>query len=204
MKKQLICVLAAAAMLPGATVFAAGSYDPANNNVTVDENAKQTVIIARNTGSKMTDDDIVYVGQNKDGFSAATFMLKKSPAAGVYTIMLGGDGNAVTTGIFFIGNADNFNDNKVELTEIPNYEVESEDGKYVTKAYASDGVIDLANAKSIIVKYGNKSLCTEVGTGGSGDMKLAVELNGIPIENKENVKVWISSTEVSSEPLIIQ
>lgn len=117
--------------------------------------------------------------------------------------MLGGDGNLATTGTFFIGNAENFS-GRIALTEITNYEVESEDGKYVTKAYASDGVIDLAKAKSIIVKYGDKSVCTEVGTVGSGDMKLAVELEGIPIENKENVEVWISSTEVSSEPLIIQ
>ena len=153
----------------------------------------------------MTDNEIVYVGQEDGGFSGASaiFKLKASPDAGVYTIMLGGDGNLATTGTFFIGNADNFSD-KIALTEIPNYEVGSEDGKYVTKAYASDGVIDLANAKSIIVKYGDKSVCTEVGTVGSGSVKLAVELEGIPIENKENVEVWISSTEVSSEPLIIQ
>ena len=41
MKKQLICMLAAAAMLPCATAFAGGGYDAASNNVTVDESTKR-------------------------------------------------------------------------------------------------------------------------------------------------------------------
>lgn len=98
-------MLAAAAMLPCATAFA-GGYDTAANRVSVDA-SKKTVIIARNTGTAMTDDDIVCIAQSNYGvFDAASFMLKENPAVGFYTIMLGGDGNAATKGTFFIGSAE--------------------------------------------------------------------------------------------------
>ena len=207
MKKQLICMLAAAAMLPSATAFAAGSYDADANNVTVNDSSKKTVIIARNTGATMMSDDIVYVGQENEGFSGASaiFKLKAEPAVGFYTIMLGGDGNAATTGTFFIGSAEQF-ENRTELKVIDNYEVESEDKTTVTKAYASDTDIELANVKSIVVTYGEKSVCTELGTvtSGGGTAKLAVELKDIPAANKNDVTVWVSSTEISTAALITE
>jgi hypothetical protein len=97
MKKVLICMLTAAAMLPCATAFA-GRYDAGQNAVIVNAGDKQTVIIARNTGLTMTDDDIVYVGQEESGFPAsnAIFKLKDSPATGFYTIMFGGKDVAAT------------------------------------------------------------------------------------------------------------
>lgn len=76
MKKLLICMLSALAMLQCATAFA-GNYDSTNNQVIVNESAKKTVIIARNTGAVMTDDDIVYVGQADGGFSGASFLIKE-------------------------------------------------------------------------------------------------------------------------------
>lgn len=207
MKKQLICMLAAAAMLPGATVFAAGSYDK-DNKVTIDNTDKKTVMIVRNTGAKMKPDDVVYLGQANSGFSgtSAIFALKENPAVGFYTIMLGGDGDvAAEKSTFFIGTAEDFDD-KTELQELEGYVVESEDGKTVTKAYVSQSAIPLQQAKSIVVKDNTKSACTEFGTvtSGDGNVMLAVKLVGIPVANKDNVQVWISSTEISTEGLITE
>ena len=85
-----------------------------------------------------------------------------------------------------------------------NYEVESEDKTTVTKAYASEDAIELVNAKSIVVTYGDKSVCTELGTvtSGGGTVKLAVELQDIPAADKDNVTVCVSSTEISTAALI--
>ena len=209
MKKQVICMLAAAAMLPCATAFA-GGYDTGTNSVSVNDVSKKTVIIARNTGVKMTTDDIVYIAQKNYGaFNSASFMIKENPAVGFYTIMLGGDGNAASKNVFFIGSATKIEDNfadKIQLTELQNYEIESEDTSTVTKAYVSAGTVTLDNIKSIVVKYGDKYACEEFGTvtSGGGDVNLAVKLEGIPAANKDNVNVWISSTEISTEDLITE
>lgn len=206
MKKNLICMLAAVAMLPGATVFATGSYDASANKVTIDNKDKKTVMIVRNTGATMKHDDVVYLGQANSGFSdtSAIFALKENPAVGFYTIMLGGDSNAAETSTFFIGTEKDFAD-RIELEELEGYVVESEDGKTVTKAYVSQSAIPLQQAKSIVVKDNTKSACTEFGTvtSGSGDVMLAVKLVGIP-KDTTGVQVWISSTEISTKDLIME
>lgn len=76
----------------------------------------------------------------------------------------------------------------------------------MTKAYVSDNTVTLDNIKSIVVKYGNKYACEEFGTvtSGGGDVKLAVKLEGIPAADKDNVNVWISSTEISTKDLITE
>lgn len=205
MKKQLICMLAAAAMLPGATVFAAGSYDESANTVTINDSTKKTVMIARNTGTTMKTADIVYVGQENNGFSGASFMIKENPAVGFYTIMMGGDGD-VTKSTFFIGSTAGFKD-QIKLTALPDYEVK--DGNTVTKAYVSADSVTLDNAKSVVVTYKNEfgndtSVCEELGTvtSGGGNVRLAVKLEGIPADYKDSVNVFISSTEISTKDLI--
>lgn len=209
MKKVLICMLSALTMLQCATAFA-GEYDRVDNNVIVDESTNKTVIIARNTGLTMTDDDIVYVGQEDEGFfgASAIFELKESPAVGFYTIMLGGDNQEATTRTFFIGTEEYLEDNfadRIKLEELEGYAIESEDGTTVTKAYVSQSTIPLQQAKSIVVKYGTQSVCTEFGTvtSGSGDVMLAVKLVGIP-KDTTDVQVWISSTEISTKDLIME
>ena len=203
-------MLAAAAMLPGATVFAAGNYDVSDNKVTIDNTNKKTVMIVRNTGAPMQPADVVYLGQAHSDFfgTSAIFALKENPAVGFYTIMLGGDSNAAEKSTFFIGTAKNLEDNfanKIKLEELKGYVVESEDGTTVTKAYVSQSAISLQQAKSIVVKYGTQSACTEFGTvtSGSGDVMLAVKLVGIPIDTTD-VQVWISSTKISTKDLIME
>ena len=207
MKKLLICMLSALAMLQCATAFA-GNYDSTNNQVIVNESAKKTVIIARNTGAVMTDDDIVYVGQADGGFSGASFLIKEQPQVGFYTIILGGDGEK-SEKTFFIGSAANLEENfanKIELKALSAIEAEDTQNQEVTKAYVSDNTVTLDNIKSIVVKYGNKYACEEFGTvtSGGGDVKLAVKLEGIPAADKDNVNVWISSTEISTKDLITE
>ena len=207
MKKLLICMLSTLTMLQCATAFA-GGYDAGDNKVSVDDSTKKTVIIARNTGVKMTDDDIVYVGQEDSGFSGASFALKENPAVGFYTIILGGDGEK-SAKTFFIGSAANLEENfanKIELKALSAIEAEDTQNQEVTKAYVSDNTVTLDNIKSIVVKYGNKYACEEFGTvtSGGGDVKLAVKLEGIPAADKDNVNVWISSTEISTKDLITE
>lgn len=203
MRKTFICMLSALSMLQCTTSFAAGSYVAAENKVTVNDSTKKTVIVARNTGTKMVDSDIVYVAQSATGFSSANFLLKANPQVGFYTVMLGGDNGTAERGTFFIGTADKFSE-RTALTVIDNYEIESSDKSTVTKAYATAGDIDLAKAKSVVVTYGETSACEELGTVGSGEASatIAVNLAGIPAAYKDNVQVYISSTEISTDALI--
>lgn len=207
MKKQLICILAVAAMLPGATVFAAGSYNAAKNTVSIEDSTKKTVMIARNTGAKMTSNDLVYVGQEDDGFSSVSFTLKENLPMGFYTIMLGGDGKAADKKTFFIGKETNLENNfanKIELTALKEIVDTDANNSTVTKAYVSAAAVDLANVKSIVVKVGEQYVCQEsdIVTSGPGTVMLAVKLEGIPEGDKDNVNVWISSTEISTKDLI--
>ena len=207
MKKQLVCILAAAAMLPGATVFATGSYNPENNEVSINDTTKTTVMIARNTGAKMTSNDLVYVGQEDEGFSNVSFALKENLPVGFYTIMLGGDGKAADKKTFFIGketNLENNFKNKIELTALKEIVDTDANNSTVTKAYVSSASVELANAKSIVVKVGDRYVCQEsdIVTSGPETVMLAVKLEGIPEGDKDNVNVWISSTEISTKDLI--
>lgn len=204
MKKVLVCMLAAASMLSGVTAFASGSYDSANNKVILNDSSKKTVIIAKNTGAKMTDNDVVYVGEAKEGFSAASLLLKANPAPGFYTVMLGGDGSQAEKHVIFIG-ADAMLAGGVQLAEIENYE-ETADGGVVTKAYATDAAIDIAQAKTVVVKYGDSQVCEGLGTvpSGDGSIMLAVKLTDIPEAYKDDVKVAISSATITTSELIVE
>lgn len=207
MKKVLVCMLAAASMLSGVTAFASasGSYDSANNKVILNDSSKKTVIIAKNTGAKMTDNDVVYVGEAKEGFSAASLLLKANPAPGFYTVMLGGDGSQAEKHKIFIG-ADAMLADGVRLAEIENYE-ETADGGVVTKAYATNAAIDIAQAKTVVVKYGDSQVvCEDLGTVTSdgGSIMLAVKLTGIPEACKDDVTVAISSATITTSELIVE
>lgn len=199
MKKQLICVLAAAMMLPSMTAFASGSYESETNTVKVEEADKKTVMVVKNTGEKMVKEDVVYIGQDSDGFSSGTsFALKANPTPGFYTIILGGNGSADKK-TFFIGDAEKFAD-KVQLLELKGYEETATDGT-VTKAYALDNPVDLSKVKSVVVTYGNESVCDSIHTKGTGEAKFAVKLTGIPLADKDKVEVFVSSTEISMEAI---
>ncbi|MDD6762993.1 MAG: hypothetical protein PUD92_05085 [Clostridiales bacterium] len=204
MKKVLVCMLAAASMLSGVTAFASGSYDSTNNEVILNDSSKKTVIIAKNTGAKMTDNDVVYVGEAKEGFSAASLLLKANPAPGFYTVMLGGDGSQAEKHKIFIG-ADAMLEDGVPLAEIENYE-ETADGGMVTKAYATDAAIDIAQAKTVVVKYGDSQVCEDLDTvtGGDGSIMLAVKLTDIPEAYKDDVRVAISSATITTSELIVE
>lgn len=112
MKKQLICVMAAATMLAAApTALAADvSYKPGTaNSVEVNAEGKKTVLITA------SDNTIVYVDQASDVFTAAEdFKLKNGIDDGKYTVKLGSDTGDAVEKVFYIGMTDAEKDIKLE------------------------------------------------------------------------------------------
>lgn len=201
MKKSPIFI-SALILMSGMTAMAAGSYVSDNNSVSINEPNSNTVLIAKNTGSAMQSQDIVYVGQNDAGFTNGTsFMLKNDTTLtdGFYTIVLGSaDGKAAKSTNFFIGNVSTYfaGEGTTELKELANYSVTDESGD-VTKAYVSDDALTLSEIKTIVVTYDDKTVYSSVDaqteiTGG-GSAKIGVKLSGIPAGNADSVKVSISN-----------
>lgn len=201
-------------LLSGVSAMADSTYSSGNQSVTISNsneitvNDYNTVLIAKNTGSKMTPDDIVYVGQNNGGFTSETSFLLNNDAAvltdGFYTIVLGNaSDNTTKTANFFIGDASKYfwDTNTTELTAIKNnddsvYEITDTEGN-VTRAYVSANTLSLSNIKTIVVTYGNTTVYSSVGTelSDSADAEIGVKLSGIP--KNTDVKVGISSKEAT-------
>lgn len=194
MKKFLFCMALTSAVLSGATAMANGSYSSADNSVTITDAQSTTVIITKKKAS-VNDEDIVYVGQNNSGFSAATkFLLKDNPDAGFYTITLGNQTGAPKSTDFVIGNASDVFTAAANLTELPNSEVDN--GDTVTKSFVSDD-ISLSDIKTIVVTCNGKSVyssVTDTELSGSGSAKIGVKISGLT--KNEDVSAYISSVAI--------
>ncbi|MDD6763513.1 MAG: hypothetical protein PUD92_07800 [Clostridiales bacterium] len=198
MKKVLFCMALTSAVLSGATAMANGDYSSDNNSVTITDAGSTTVLITKNTGTAMTDDDIVYVGQNDNGFSAAaTFFLKESPAAGFYTITLGNQTGAPKSADFVIGDASDVFTQEATLTELSDSEVVNADNT-VTKSFVSDAPITFSDIKTIVVTCDGKSVYSSVDSdtelSGGGSAQIGVRISGLT--QGSNVSVYISSDSV--------
>ncbi len=151
MKKQLICTMAAAAIM--STVAAASAlaegvvYDLGNNSVNVQgQAAKKTVLITD------ANDNIVYVDQAVDTFAAATdFKIKSEPTPGVYTIKLGADTGTALEAKFCIGMSSANGD--VELKK-PDADATATnaDGKTINIGYTADNIPEGSYQTLIIEK----------------------------------------------------
>ena len=197
MKKFLFCMALMSVALFGATAMAANEYLPDNNSVTITDAASSTVLITKNTGAAMTDNDIVYVGQNNNGFSAATeFLLKENASDGFYTITLGSQSGTPKSSNFVIGNASAVFTQAARLTELSNSEIVS--GNEVTRSFVSEVDVPLSNIKTIVVTCDGRSVYSSVNADteitGSGSAKVGVKISGLS-ENSE-VSVYISSDPV--------
>lgn len=202
MKKVLICMAAAATVLSGVTAMASDGYSPTENSVTVTDAAgSKAVLIAKNTGSSMTAEDIVYVGQD---VSATEFFLKESPAPGVYTIVLGNASGETRRANFVIGDASEVFTSVAELEVLDGTTVD--DGETMTKAYVSKATIPLSDIKTIVVECDGKSVYNSINastelSGEGGATMVGVKLSGIP-KTSSAVSVYISSVPVSTDGLI--
>lgn len=197
MKKFLFCMALTSAVLSGATAMANGDYSSADNSVTITDAHSTTVIITKKTDT-VTDDDIVYVGQNDNGFSAATsFLLKESPAVGFYTITLGNQSGAAKSADFVIGSASDVFTSKKVLTELPDSEVVNEDNT-VTKSFVADEAVAFSDIKTIVVTSDGKSVYSSVNAAtelaGDGSAKIGVRISGLT--QGSDVSVYISSDSV--------
>lgn len=206
MKKLLICMTVLASLLTGATALASEYDDTANKLTVAEASGAAAVIVAKNTGRAMTAEDIVYADQNSEGFSDTEFLLKTDLEPGFYTVILRSVAGDTKTAKFFVGTLDDFT--KTELKMLPGYELESDqgDGQYVTRAYVSDGPVELGSVKTVVVAAGNRVVYSKVETelSGEGEAMLGVKLSGIPASDKENITVYVSADEVVDSDLITE
>ena len=191
MKKQLICVMAAAAMLAAAPAALAAnvSYNPgtANSVEVTDATNKKTVLITADGGA------IVYVDQASDVFSATEeFKLKSDAADGKYTVKLGSDTGDVETKDFYIGMTNSATDKELKKPET---------GATVTNAdntvnigYRADNITGTYN-KLIVKKSDGNYYGMDVNTlltlhGGS----VGIQFNHVSSE-AEIEGVWLTSRD---------
>lgn len=183
MKKSLICMTAAAAMMFATVTSYASSYDTQKNAASFDEAAgKTTVLIYKGNAATPTAGNIVYVDQATSPFNASTnFLLKAGPTDGEYTVKFGSsDGTSAETS-FFIGMIDT--DKDVQLKKIDGTDGYKEvvDNGVTTYNIGYKATIDIENGyKSLIIKKGNSYMgCTLPSTlSGSGSAEIGIQING--------------------------
>lgn len=200
-KKQLICMMALAALLmTSATAFASTTATSTTGgyNVTTDAaEIKKTVLITNDS-----DGSIVYVGQSDNVNSSATeFLLKADAADGAYTIKLG-DGTATPAMSisFYIGMNEGAGD--VNLTYVG--ESISVDNKK-NIGYKADNV-SIGVYKSVIIKRDGKymgyDLTQQTGTelSGDGNGTLGIQINGVDltVDGSKDMSVWLSTRTFNS------
>lgn len=186
MKKLIVCMSIAAALLSGTVALAAEnvSYDTEDYAVSgISGDTYKTVLITKDDVSG--DESIVYVGQAASGsFDASTkFLIKENPADGWYTIALGGTGEAAVKSQFYIGEI------QETSTEVEADKVFIEEGTETDQKKVSFGweEIDGAYIKSIILTLDGKTLghnfdendnIPEIAIG--SPVNFGVEITGVP------------------------
>lgn len=202
MKKTLTCITALAAMLSAAATSYAATYDSNQNQVTTTApvNKEAVIIIAGEASDTPTESNIVYLNQADTSFSGSVdFLIKSSPADGVYTIMFGGD-DGVSSETFRIGMNEKAGDVVMTAIEGENgvAAVTDDQGK-TTYNIGYTATAKLGNYNSIIIKtadgtYMGCSLPTP-NMEGDGATTLGIQINGV--ESTSDIEtVWLSTRTV--------
>ena len=196
MKKQLICVMAAAAMLAAAPAALAAdvSYKPGTANSVEVTNAadKKTVLITAENGT------IVYVDQASDVFTATEeFMLKNGIDDGKYTVKLGSDTGDAVEKVFYIGMTDSEKD--IKLDKPASGATAKNEDNTVNIGYMATG-IDGSYSKLIVKKndgnyYGMALGTTLTFTNGGA---IGIQINNVTSE-AEIEGVWLSNRDYATE-----
>ena len=188
MKKVIsLCVALGIVISAGSTVLAAngtGEYISDGNKVTWNDNdaGHKTVIIKRGA-------EIVYVDQTSGGAFGASneFLLKgESLPYGYYTITMGKDSGEPDTTGFIIGTGE-------QLTSDA-YAVKLDyDAKFTDGGAAFTGTVDLANAKTIVVKNGATYKYEPLKISGQGSALVGI----LVTDGTAGIDVYVSSVDLS-------
>ena len=192
MKKSAIILAAVLTMAAATTAFAetSATYGSENNQVTVgdDINTYSTVLITNDRS-----DDIVYVNQESDVFSASMdFLLKNEPDPGEYTVLLGNASGSTKTAKFVIGSV------KTQLKMDRLDEEQSTDGTYKLAFTLTD---DISDYNVITVKVGDKMggfYIDDVFGHVSGYVNLGLQINNVPMEDKDKIEVYLGTGSLGS------
>lgn len=198
MKKTLVCMAVLCAMMSAATASYAASYNTQENKVTstAASDNKAVIIVKGDESTVPADDNIVYVNQTNTSFGAtADFLIKSSPAEGLYTVMYGGTGSK-TTETFYIGVGDLAGDTQMEL--VGSSAFTGTDGK-TTYSMGYTATVNVADYKSVIIKKSdNTYMGCNIPTAleGDGTVKIGIQINGA--ESASEISgVWISKMVVN-------
>lgn len=191
MKKIVIC-LAAVAALSAVPVYAAETtYVTDEKYVSCSEADKYKTVLVLDEA-----ESIVYINQEDTGFSSASkFFLSSEPEAGTYTLKLGGGNEANIENKFYIGIDDIYGDVTAGRIGDEGGIVKNEDGTY-NIGYIAD--IPAGAYRSILVKDGDRILGYSINTvtSGDGDIRMGIQINGVPEEKKESLEVSLSARAV--------
>lgn len=196
MKKQLICIMAAAAMLaaaPAALASEGVTYDLGKKSVTVDGQDQKKIVLITNS-----DNDIVYVNQADSTFQATDeFLLKNDVTEGTYTIKLGADSGEAVTIPFTIGMSEASGDVKLTMpTE--GGEATNSDGKTKNIGYTANNVS--GTYKSVIIQKNgdDKYYGITLGTVMTLDnAAVGIQINGVS-DTTTISKVWLSQRGIAT------
>lgn len=196
MKKLLTCVTAAAVMIISATSYAAGSYDIDKSAASFSAaEGKNTVLIYEGTGDA-TSDNIVYVNQAANPFTAKTnFLLKANPLDGVYTVKFGSTMGTASADTFYIGMSPAAGD--LEMTKISDESgyIKIDENKYNIGYTVDISLNDTYNSLIVKTKAGKYLGCanplTDIKTTGQATAKIGIQINGVSSLD-EIAGVWLS------------
>lgn len=196
MKKELICIATAAMLTAAAPLTFAEegvTYDTGNKAVNVQaQEGKQTVLITNNDTN-----DIVYVNQEKNGFSKAQeFLIKNTAADGTYTVTFGGDTTPVTSKTLYIGMQSSGVD--IQLTK-PESGAEADAGSGMKNiGYIASNITGGPYRTVIIKKSDNKYYGVGLNTHITLENgAVGIQINGVSDENAIQ-GVWISQRDITT------
>lgn len=193
MKKIVLC-LAIAAAFSAAPVYAAETtYVTDEKYVSYSEASKYKTVLVLDQA-----DQIVYMNQEDTGFNSAyKFFLSSEPEAGEYTLKLGGGNEENLKKTFYIGIDQIYGDVTAGRIEGDDGFSVNEDGTY-NIGYIAD--IPAGAYRSILVKDGDRILGYTINTvtSGEGKVRMGIQINGVPEEKKDSLKVSLSARAIES------
>lgn len=227
MRKRLGLVFFAVTLFSGITAFAdseAVYSGSENNRVNVTETASYKTVVINKVSDNADESDsfdmnkVVYMDQGSTSFEAsASFMIKTNPSYGKYKVLLGSSSGDAESTYFYIG-VDPPVSGDGAMTRVGE---ELADGTYKVGYYTVVTPEEYNGFNSIKVGYdssvtANPEPATAVFGGydlrekgypagtvasGSGNIKLAFQINDVPVEYKDSITVYLSADTVGSEKL---
>lgn len=231
MKKILCLVYLAVLATVNTNVFAdstATYTGSASNKVRVtDTDSYSTVLITKvsdnaDQSDPLSSSSIAYVNQAASLFDAQMqFIIKSNPSYGKYKVVLGSESGDAESTYFYIG-IDAIGDD-LAMTRLGEKQVDDlwrvgyvitvtpevyNESESIKVAFDSNSVSNVISVPSTVTfgGYNLKEGGYPTGTvaSGSGDIKLAFQINDVPGEYKDSITVFLSENELSDDFLLDQ